>query len=215
MGSIPNPRRAPTFPLTCSAHLWASSFFWISFARFSACFTAALAAPKIPPHHPPPPEVCACGSGTVAFSASSPSFSVLGVKLLWKLRVLSPDFRGSAFSSLLRVASLEGGVAVLVRFGEERRAGLFEVDETLGVWGRDVGGLGRSGSPSSSKRSSGLVGGSALLGGGLEVEAGLEEGAVSESMPSNWAKSSSSVSFLDILKVCLLFLQGAIDVQEY
>jgi len=73
--------------------------------------------------------------------------------------VLSPDFRvKEARSSLLRAASLEGGVAVLLRLGEERKAGVVDVEGCLGVCGRLVG-LGRSGIPSSWNRSSGLGGG--------------------------------------------------------
>lgn len=113
--------------------------------------------------------------------------------------MLSPDFRGRARSSELRAASLEGGVAVLLRLGEERRAGVVDVEVTFGVCGLLMGALGRSGIPSSSKRSSGS--------GCLFVEDVAEgfEGAscevvVSVSTPilSNWARSSSSVSFLDM-----------------
>lgn len=82
------------------------------------------------------------------FSGSA-ELSVLGVKLLWKERVLSTDFRGRARSSELRAASLDGGVAVLLRFGDDRSAGVVVDEETLGVCGLLMGALGRSGMPNS------------------------------------------------------------------
>ena len=94
--------------------------------------------------------------------------------------MLSPDFRGRALSSLLRAASLEGGVAVLFRLGEERKAGVVDVEGSLGVCGLLLG-LGRSGIPSSWKRSSGLGGDWLVIEG---IEEGLE-GLDSESIPSN------------------------------
>ena len=100
--------------------------------------------------------------------------------MLRKLLVLSPDFRGRALSSLLRAASLGGGVAVVFRLGEERKAGVVEVEGGLGVCGLLLG-LGRSGIPSSWKRSSGL-------GGGWLVTESIEEGLGgldSESIASN------------------------------
>ena len=47
---------------------------------------------------------------------------------------------------------------MLLRLGEERKAGVVDVEGCLGVCGRLVG-LGRSGIPSSWNRSSGLGGG--------------------------------------------------------
>ncbi len=150
--SIPKPRKAPTFPLTCSAHRCASSFCLISFARASACLTAALAVEKTLPHHPPP-ELCAwAASETVDFSDSiSPSPLLAGVKLLWNDRELSPDLRKCAFSSLDRAPSVDVGVPVLVTLGDD-----FAVDVVCirGVWGL-LDALGLSDMPNSSKSASG------------------------------------------------------------
>ena len=190
--SIPKPRRAPTFPLTCSAHRCASSFCLISFARPSACFTAALALENTVPHQPPPELGARTASGTMddAFSGSgSPSPLLAGVKLLWNDRELSPDLRKCTFSSLDRAPSVDVGVPVLVTLGDD-----FAVEP---VWVRGVCGLldgfGLSGIPSSSSRASG----SRSPAPGFEPPL-----AVSSSTPmvSNWARSSSSVGrpFFDI-----------------
>lgn len=140
--SPPRPRSAPTLDWTCDAQRCASSLERISFARASAREMAEVAVEKIPPHHPPP-ELWAWLSATAASARKVVSFwgklsgsaelSVLGVKLLWKERALSTDFRGRARSSELRAASLEGGVAVLLRLGEDRRAGVVVDEETFGV----------------------------------------------------------------------------------
>lgn len=113
--SLPSPLRAPTLPRTCSAHRCASSFFCISFTAASACFIAADAVAKMPPHQPPPLlccSACGCGCGDSAADAPSDGVASAGVILVWNGRVLSPDLRDVDLSSLDLSA---GGVAVEVR----------------------------------------------------------------------------------------------------
>ena len=74
-----------------------------------------------------------------------------GVKLLWKERELSPDFRVFPFSSLLRVPSFEGGVPTPDLLGDDFAAEFVEVDAIRGVCGR-LEGLALCGRPSTSSK---------------------------------------------------------------
>jgi hypothetical protein len=80
------------------------------------------------------------------------SVSVAGVVILSNDRALSADFLRGAFSSLVRVPSLDVGVANPARFGEALGAVVDELDCTRGVCGLLVG-FERSGIPSSASRS--------------------------------------------------------------
>ena len=169
-------------------------------AKDSACFTAALAVAKIPPHQPPPAfcvGASSCGGSAEGFSGalSSISVSVPGVKLVWKDLVLSADLRGAAFSSLVRDAAFNGGVAAAFRLGTALVVGVADEDEGRGVCGlladRSWARFSSSARRSASGRDGAGVRG--LVAWGLE--AGL---SVSLSSPraSSWARSSSSVAFL-------------------
>lgn len=107
--------------------------------------------------------------------------------------MLSPDFRRCAFSSLDLAPSFDVGVADPGRLGDAFGAGVIEgLGCILGVFGRLLG-FGLSGMPSSSSKSASDCGPFAACFGACV--------AVSSSpMPSNWARSSSSVglSFFDI-----------------
>jgi hypothetical protein len=153
----PMPRRAPTFPRTCSAQRCASWFFWISWYAASALSRAALAVAvavavaceMMPPHPPHPQPLPACLGSGGGFAGSSS----VGAKLWWNERALSPDLRGAggwALSSLVRVEPLEDGVAT-----PALRALLDVVDDddSFGVLGRLIG-RGNSGLGSFSRASS-------------------------------------------------------------
>src|SRR5690349_7483174 len=134
---LPRPLSAPTLPRTYSAHFLASSFCWISLTAASACFIAAVAVDRIPPHHPPPPLVVVVVlffSAEGAFSASCSSELVaLGVKLAWYERVLTADLR-AALEDLSSLDVGGGGVSVEIRFAEVP----FDAGSlTRGVCGRD------------------------------------------------------------------------------
>lgn len=85
--NVPKPLNAPTLmPRTWSAHFLASSFCCISLTVASACFMAAVAVDRIPPHHPPPPLLavcCGCSTGTFLSVSCSSELVALGVKLAW------------------------------------------------------------------------------------------------------------------------------------
>jgi hypothetical protein len=127
------PRKAPTFPRTCSAHRCASWFFCISWYAASACFFAAVAVAVAVDMKPPHQLPLDCAGSGAGFGGSSS----VGAKLRWKLLALSADFLGGcALSSLVLADPVDDGVAMPVR------RGLLEVvddEDSLGVLGRLAG----------------------------------------------------------------------------